>query len=425
MFRHRLLALAAAAAAFAAASACSENLEEGHACPALCPNQNIPVHDTTFDGLLVLSVDTTVTGYPPLGTEPALLVASEGDTVDVRGIVRFDSIPVLFHPTGDTLRPATRAIRPYIRLRIDSTSFRSGRGGALTIQAYDVDTVGNDTTRAVLASLFRSDRLLGQALFDSLTDSIRIPLDSGKIGAHIRGDRKVRIGFRFTTTGRIDVLNVSSGVGPAFSYFPDTDTTHVPALVTLPRSTTPVDDTLLMDQLLNFPLTVIASSPPIAQRLDVGGMPARRIYLRFALPSAIVDSATVIRATLTLKAAGFGAFLPRDSLTIFPQGIISTSLITDPTRAALFVASSALIGIDTVRIAPSTPDSVNIEFVNAVRRWSGHKSDSVSRAIVLRIAEEGADPLVASFFAAATSVPAAQRPHIHLSYVKRVGFGLP
>ena len=418
--------MAAAATAFALVSACTENLQGGKACPALCPNQNTPILDTTFDGLSVLRVDTTVTGFPALGTEPALLVASEGDTVDVRGIIRFDSIPYLFRPTAsDTLRPATMAFQPYLRLRLDSTQFRSGGPFSLTVQIYDVDTIGNDTSVAVLASLFRPDRFLGVGSFDSLDDSVRIPLDSGRIAGHVRGDKIVRVGIRLTGTGRANIRNAASGIGPVFSYRPDTDTAKVAPFVTLPRSTTPASDTTLLEELQNFPLIVTGSSPPISQRLDVGGVPARRVYLRFNLPTAIVDSATVVRATLTLHKVQYLAFLPKDSLTIFPQGVIATSNITDPTRAALFVASNALIGIDSVRVAQTSPDSINVEFVNAVRRWAGHQTDSVSRAIVLRIADEGANPLLASYFGATPSVPPGLRPHVHLSYVKPSGFGLP
>lgn len=418
--------MAAAAAAFALATACTENLQGGRACPTLCPNQNVPVQDTTFDGLAVLRVDTTVTGFPALGTEPALLVARAGDSLDIRGIIRFDSIPYLFRPTSsDTLRPATIAFQPYLRLRLDSTRFRILAPGSLTVEVYDVDTAGNDTAVAVLASLFRPDRFLGEGSFDSLDDSVRIPLDSGKIAVHVRGDKLVRVGLRLTGTGRANILNAASGIGPVFSYRPDTDTTKVAPFVTLPRSSTPASDTTLLEELPNYPLVVLGSSPPIGQRLDVGGMPARRVYLRFNLPTSIVDSTTVVRATLTLHSVRYIAFLPNDSLTLFPQGVIASSAITDPTRAALFVASNALIGIDSLRVAPSSPDSINVEFVNAVRRWAGHATDSVTRAIVLRIADEGANPLATTYFAAVQSVPPPLRPHVHLSYVRRSGFGLP
>ena len=415
--------------AYAGATACNENLQEGRAgCPALCPGQAVPVIDTTIDGLAGLAVDTTVAGYPAIGTAPELLVANGGDSLDVRGIIRFDSIAFEFTPSvaGDTARPATTAFHPTLTLRLDSTTFRSGGALNMTIQAYDVDTIGNDTAVAVLASLFRPDRFLGQAQFDSLSDSVRIALDSGRIAAHVRGDKRVRVGLRLSTTGRIDISTASGGgIAPSFAYFPTTDTSGVTAFVTVPRSLTPLTDSLLQGDLATYPLVVVASSPRIAQRLDVGGMPARRVYLRFRLPSRIVDSSTVVRATLTLSVKGFGGFLPGDSLTIFPQSVIATSLITDPTKAAAFLASSTIVGIDTLRTSPDLADTVNIEFVNAVRRWSGHQTDSVTRAIVLRISNEGADPLVTSFFAAGPSVPKAQRPRIRIAYIKPTGFGLP
>jgi len=429
VIRNRLVAFGVAILAYAGATACNENLQEGRAgCPALCPGQAVPVIDTTIDGLTGLAVDTTVAGYPAIGTAPELLVANGGDSLDVRGIIRFDSISFLFTPStaGDTARPATTAYHPTLTLRLDSTTFRSGGAVNMTIQAYDVDTIGNDTAVAVLASLFRPDRFLGQAQFDSLSDSVRIALDSGRIAVHVRGDKRVRIGVRLSTTGRADIATATGGgIAPSFAYFPSTDTSGITAFVTVPRSLTPLTDSLLQGDLATYPLIVVGSSPRIAQRLDVGGMPARRVYLRFRLPSRIVDSSTVVRATLTLSVKGFGGFLPGDSLTIFPQSVIATSLITDPTKAAAFLASGSIVGIDTVRTSPDLADTVNIEFVNAVRRWSGHQTDSVTRAIVLRIANEGADPLVTSFFAAGPTVPQPQRPRIRIAYIRPPGFGLP
>jgi hypothetical protein len=428
VIRNRLLAFGVAMLAYAGATACNENLQEGRAgCPALCPGQVVPVIDTTIDGLVGLAVDTTVAGYPAIGTASELLVANGGDSLDVRGIIRFDSISFLFTPaSGDTARPATTAYLPTLTLRLDSTTFRSGGAVSMTIQAYDVDTIGNDTAVAVLASLFRPDRFLGQAQFDSLSDSVRIALDSGRIAAHVRGDKRVRIGVRLSTSGRADIATATGGgIAPSFAYFPSTDTTGVTAFVTVPRSLSPLTDSLLQGDLATYPLIVVGSSQRIGERLDVGGMPARRVYLRFRLPSRIVDSSAVVRATLTLSVKGFGGFLPGDSLTIFPQSVIATSLITDPTKAAAFLATSAVVGIDTVRTSPDLADTVNIEFVNAVRRWSGHQTDSVTRAIVLRIANEGADPLVTSFFAAGPTVPQAQRPRIRLAYIRPPGFGLP
>ena len=111
MIRNRLLAFGVAALAYAGATACNENLQEGRAgCPALCPGQAVPVIDTTIDGLTGLAVDTTVAGYPTIGTaadcwSPMAVThwTYEGSSGSTRS-------PFEFAPkSGDTLWPATTA----------------------------------------------------------------------------------------------------------------------------------------------------------------------------------------------------------------------------------------------------------------------------------------------------------------------------
>jgi hypothetical protein len=438
VYRRRLWALAAIVGAYALAVACSETLPSGLACPTLCPGQNIVVLDTTIDGLTGLSVDTTVTGYPPLGDEPALLLANGGDSLDVRSIVRFDSVPYQYIPYDsagqDTLIPVHQAVHPYVRVVFDTTSFHSP--GAFTVLVYDVDTVGNDTAMAVLASLFRQDRLIGDTTFGFGTDTARILLDSAIIGAHLRGDHLIRLGFKLRDAGRLRMNGPTSALPPVFSYYPDTDSTNQALITARPKSTSPQSDTLLRFQLLAYPVTVIPSSPPIGEHLDIGGIPARRVFLQFALPSKIVDSSTVVRATITLTKIpnGYHAFFPHDTLGAIVTGIIATPLVTDPTRLAAFATPPTLIGLDTTAIiGPTAPvsgpfpisDSVNFEFVLPARHWSGRGIDTVSRAIVLRAVFEGSNPLFASFYSASPSTPAALRPHIHVAYIKQLTFGIP
>jgi hypothetical protein len=75
--RAGLVVLALAASGLAAA--CSERIEGGAACPILCPQQNVTVLDTVFDAI---ALDTSITGYPAFGTEPTLVLAARGDTLD-------------------------------------------------------------------------------------------------------------------------------------------------------------------------------------------------------------------------------------------------------------------------------------------------------------------------------------------------------
>src|SRR2546423_4693329 len=87
--------LGAACAAVLSIAACSEKLEGGGigSCPLLCPQQAATLKDTTIDAV---TFDTTVTGLPSIGAERFLMLASHGDTLETRAIVRFDTLPQTF-----------------------------------------------------------------------------------------------------------------------------------------------------------------------------------------------------------------------------------------------------------------------------------------------------------------------------------------
>ena len=85
----KMVPLAIACAALAA-GACGEKLETTVGCPELCPGQGIAVINTTIDAIIF---DTTVSSVGPFGAEPFMLIASRGDTLDSRVVVRYDSLP--------------------------------------------------------------------------------------------------------------------------------------------------------------------------------------------------------------------------------------------------------------------------------------------------------------------------------------------
>ena len=429
----RAVALCVTGIACIAAAACRENLGGGAACPALCPREEIVVRDTEFDGSVVLAMDTAIFGYPGFGKAPSLLVATgsaiPSEPFDVRGIVRFDSVSYLFRPKpADTLRPATVVDTAYIRLHFDTTQY--GSSGPVTISAYDVDTVGFDTNTTVLALLFRPDRFLGSGVLPTHTspkiDSLLIHLDTSLIRAHVTGDKRVRVGLVITSPGptHLNVLTTVSAAGPEFSYRPSTDTSVAP-FTDSPSSLTPTNDSSLRVVLVNYPILVAAPTPPPPTALAVGGLPTARTFVLFNLPSKIVDSATVVRATLTLHQQPLAYYEPSDTLTIYPQAVVSTGLVMQPGKVALFLANSSLVGIDSSVVFPARSDSVNIEFVNAVRKWQGRGTDTVTRAIVLVVSNEGATTLGASFYSTVPGVPEVLQPHVHIAYVPRVTFGLP
>jgi hypothetical protein len=97
----RRATLVAALFSLSALGACTEELRTTATCPGLCPGQQVPILDTVIDPAVVF--DTTLQPFPVLGGEAALFLAARGDTMDVRAVVRFDTLPRRYSPIGDTL----------------------------------------------------------------------------------------------------------------------------------------------------------------------------------------------------------------------------------------------------------------------------------------------------------------------------------
>jgi hypothetical protein len=77
--------------------ACREDLNGSAGCPSLCPEQRVESQDTTLQAFVAID---TIVGYPPIGTETRLLLASRGDTLDARAVMRFDTLTQQFSRGG-------------------------------------------------------------------------------------------------------------------------------------------------------------------------------------------------------------------------------------------------------------------------------------------------------------------------------------
>src|SRR3712207_9326365 len=72
----RAATLALAAAGVVGVHGCTERLEGGNACPILCPGQTVELRDTLIAAVVV---DSSLAGFPPIGEEPALVLAARGE----------------------------------------------------------------------------------------------------------------------------------------------------------------------------------------------------------------------------------------------------------------------------------------------------------------------------------------------------------
>jgi hypothetical protein len=373
----------------------------------------------TLDAAVVL--DTTVQALSGPGTEPGLLLASRGDTLDTRVVIRFDSLPATFIPAGDTVHPITSVDSAYIQLRLDTTSIKGT--DPVTIEAYDVDTTANDTSSAAIVALFRPDRFISSQTFTraQLTDTVKYFISNQAVLDRVQNRAPLRVGLRATgpSSSQMRFLSTEGLAGPIMFFRATPDTLTKP-LTVVPFSKTPANDGILRSVLVDY--TVVAKAPPEAPPtvLAVGGLPSRRIYVRFDIPSKIIDSSTVVRATLLLNQLPNSAIDPNDTVRVVAQVVLAGKAVTDPTKAAQITAS---VSADTLNLKPGGSGETNVELARALALWHLSPPDSLPRAIVLHSVGEGISPLELRF--SSSEDVAALRPRLRISYTSRVPLGLP
>ena len=410
--------LLATAALFVSILSCSENLDSSGVCSVLCPAIGGDVKNITIDAVVI---DTTVPSLSGLGTEAGLLLASRGDTLDTRVIVRFDSLPEKFTPTGDTAQDITFVDSAYIQFTLDTLSIKGAE--PVTIEAYDVDTTANDTSTAAVLALFRPDRFISSQTFAraQLTDTLKYFISDAVVLDKIQHRNALRIGLRATgpASSQMRLISVEGGFGPNLFFRATPDTTTVPQTVA-PFSKTPVGESILAANLTDY--TVIAKAPPEAPPsvLAVGGLPARRVYVRFNIPDSIIDSATVVRATLLLNQLPNTAIDPTDTVLLLPEVVLAGPAVIDPGKAAQIIGT---ISVDTLRLTPGGSGIKNVELARAFTLWHTQRPDSLPRAIVLKSLTEGNTAIELRF--SSSEDIAALRPRLRISYTAKVPLGLP
>jgi hypothetical protein len=160
--------------------ACTEKLENNAGCPILCPDQGGEISTITIDAV---TLDSTVSALQGQGTESSLLVATRGDTIDARAILRFDSIPDRFRKPGpDTASfEVTTVDSAFLRMRVDTIGGKIP--ASVTLDLYDVNSTAPDSAVAEIAALFTSDRLITSVALANtvLKDTINITLPPAAI----------------------------------------------------------------------------------------------------------------------------------------------------------------------------------------------------------------------------------------------------
>ena len=404
-----------------ALTGCGENIEGGSACPILCPDQQVAVQDTTIEPVVL---DSSVTGIPGLGEEQFLAAHTIGDTVRTAVVVRFDTLGKTYlRGSETTARDVEFVENSRLFVRIDSAN--SVRSADIVVEAYDVDTTASDTVATALAPLFRADRLLGSVLIpkDSVLDTLGVPISSVRLLSKIRGGQRLRVGLVAKSAAPVSLRFSRDAVNRVGALEYDVSPDTVAQVEQSPYSTTPVVPTTLQNALGDYVAILKGTPVPPAGVLSVGGLPARRIYLRFDIPSRLLDSSTVVRATLQLTQLPAPSVRAGDTIQVEPYVVSASSNVTDIGRATGILESVDFFRGNTFLLPPNGSGLRELEMVQVLRRWAQRDAADYPRAIILRSAGEGGDPPEIRFYS--SEAAANLRPKLKITYVPGVQFGLP
>lgn len=421
--KHRkTLGLLIGGAVVALIGACADNPEAGKSCPLLCPQQSITLRDTTVDAVVS---DSTVNGLPSIGLETFLMLSSHKDTVDTRAIVRFDTITQTYTKSGfDSTITHIDTAQLIVPLAPDSLHKLSA---PVTIELYNVDTAATDTVASILGSLFRPDRFLGSKTFapESVTDTLTIPISTDTVLDRIQKGTHLRIGFRVVSNVGVDMrLGTTQSSTPVTLRIKPSLDTSVAALMITPVSNTPVDQDFLSGPLADYTIVVKGNTVTAPGFIGVGGVPSRRTFFKFDVPSRIVDSTTVVRASLLLTQVPNRRLSPHDSVFIYPVPVLAGPTITDISSALQFIGANGQFGLDSISMAPSDSGTRSFEIVGLVRTWKGQPTTVSPRTVALRSGGEGSLPAEFNFFST-KSPNVALRPRLRITYIPPFPYGLP
>jgi hypothetical protein len=388
-----------------ASVACQEDLlaPGNGSCPTYCPAEQLAVVDSVL--LDNVTSDSTVRGYVvPFEATAMQAYRDSTDAGDVGSRLLLQTIAFSDSLLTDSTRGPVVGTDSFA-LEVSIVGRNSAAPG-LELGVFRLP-VGLDSTVAhdALAPYFADSTLMGVLpIPDSLvTGTVRLVLDSAAFPGFVADGNRAAIGLALRNpSGYVTVGTLEGAAGAILTRYARADS----AGVAVPR---------MEGKLPEFDgFTAPPAAPLDDATRAAGGAPAARTLLRFALPARIMDSSTVIRATLVLLPLDPVSGAPGDSLTLIAQGV-----------AADVGAKSPLLGVpsDSVarrvtHLAVGTTDTVRLDVTDLVILWT---TDSTRpRAVSVRAVPEG-DAVRELRFGGRTS--GLLRPRLMVTFVPPLTLG--
>jgi hypothetical protein len=397
-------ALALAAGLWLGAWACTDEITAPGRCPELCPSDTVEVADTMLEGIVVW--DTSVRGYTDLGGAPILILARQ-DSVQVYGLLQFAAVPQQWQPQTDT---GLVSVGSYDSVQVQVfVEARDTAAKNLRILLYRLPSAFDTTMDFTEAAPYFADSLVLDSV--AVGDSVTVGLVTGRVatdrflpaaadsfaialGLAVRADRPttVLLGATEFAGSPVRLLYYGRGAPPRDS-------------LTRTLETSPTYDGLVSS---------VVAGAPAPGTVVVGSQPAARSFLRFDVPSFLLDSAVILRATLELHLLAPVSGVPGQSLPIQAAPVIR-----------YFGGKSVIFG-DTLgqgrgTVTVGDTGTAEIEMARVLRLWRRSDPDSLPRVVELRALNEIFN--LSELTAAGGAGPAA--PRLRVTFQRPFRFGVP
>ncbi len=383
------------------ATACVENVTSPGICPDYCPPTRIQIVDTVI--MAGVERDSSYRGYLPTHRAASMQITT-GGTVESYGVIRFIrfSEEVAIDSAASTLGPVVAVDSFGVNLIVEA---RSPGTGDFELAVFRLPvSVDSTTTYADLQSTFVDSTEIAAASFSGLeaADTIAIIIP-GDAFPTLEEDSAVAVGISMRS------------VEPAYVDFQTsnlaTNTLSITRFVQVDSAdgqlAARTDNTPVGYDSFVFP-DVPAAGPAA---LGVGGSPSARAFLKIALPPRVVDSSSVIRATLLLVPAEPVLGAPGDSIRIVAEGIAADIGPKSPIKQ---VPDDSIAVYSGLTMTGST-DTLRIDVTHVIAPW---KNDSnLVRGLMLRAVREGG---TLGEFRFNSSVSAVGAPALHVTFVPPV-----
>ncbi len=353
---------------------CGEKVVAPAVCPDFCPATTLEVLDTLFTTAIVL--DSAYQGYAVPDSSGQFQIGAD-TAVESQGIFRFRPFPDTIRDVVDLNRPlpvvGVDSFRLYLAMAKRSTDTT---GPELPVYRLPSD-VDVSTTYQDLQPFFDDSTEIGVV---ELIDTVSF----GRISTVLPGDAwgalssdtgvALGLGYRSAEPGFVDVVTADSTLAATLLVrFAQVDSAD--------GALAERSDTVVID----FDTFVFPPPPPKdPEVLVVGGAPAARTLLRVDLPTQIVDSSSVVRATLLLVPSEPVYGIAGDSVLIQTQSLS----IDVGAKSPIVAPATDSVGIGNTLVPIGWADTVSVDVTELVRVW--RPLPTLPRTISIRVLPEGA-----------------------------------